>query len=210
MCNMNVLQMSESENEGERGRFVPADGVAAGAQGEAAQHLVSGTGEADGTRNAAGGENGESARVLANGTNSSNSSLMPPPAWAPQRKQLVSYSSSTAASGPAAAVPRKGVSGAAAPSASSHFNNFSATEDEAAVEAAVEICFLLTLHNQRDADFLLQTLQSVGNLNLFNSASSNSTYVVASANNNASNNTNKSIGSLNTSNVGLSAGSQPH
>lgn len=43
-------------------------------------------------------------------------------------------------------------------------------EDEAAVEAAVEIGFLLTQYNQTEADLLLQTLQREGNLNLYNSA----------------------------------------
>lgn len=40
-------------------------------------------------------------------------------------------------------------------------------EDEAAVEAAVEIGFLLSQYSQADADVLLQTLHKEGNLNIF-------------------------------------------
>ena len=42
-------------------------------------------------------------------------------------------------------------------------------EDEAAVEAAVEIGYLLSQYSQADADLLLQTLQKEGNLNLISS-----------------------------------------
>lgn len=42
-------------------------------------------------------------------------------------------------------------------------------EDEAAVEAAVEIGFLLTQYSQPEADLLLQTLHKEGNLNIFSS-----------------------------------------
>lgn len=43
-------------------------------------------------------------------------------------------------------------------------------EDEAAVEAAVEIGFLLSQYSQTDADLLLQTLHKEGNLNIFGSS----------------------------------------
>lgn len=43
-------------------------------------------------------------------------------------------------------------------------------EDEAAVEAAVEIGFLLTQYSQAEADILLQTLHREGNLSIFSSA----------------------------------------
>lgn len=44
-------------------------------------------------------------------------------------------------------------------------------EDDAAVEAAVEIGFLLSQYSQVDADALLQTLHKEGNLNIFGSTS---------------------------------------
>ena len=44
-------------------------------------------------------------------------------------------------------------------------------EDEAAVEAAVEIGYLLSQYNQPEADLLLQTLHREGNLNIFGSSS---------------------------------------
>jgi len=43
-------------------------------------------------------------------------------------------------------------------------------EDDAAVEAAVEIGFLLSQYSQSDADILLQTLHKEGNLNIFGSS----------------------------------------
>ena len=43
-------------------------------------------------------------------------------------------------------------------------------EDDAAVEAAVEIGFLLSQYSQNDADLLLQTLHKEGNLNIFGSS----------------------------------------
>ncbi len=43
-------------------------------------------------------------------------------------------------------------------------------EDDAAVEAAVEIGFLLSQCSQSEADLLLQTLHKEGNLNIFGSS----------------------------------------
>jgi hypothetical protein len=89
--------------------------------------------------------------------------LMPPPSVFPlSRRSPMSHR--TTARGP-------GPQGLSVSHPGAHRASLSA-EDEAAVEAAVEIGYLLSQYNQAEADLLLQTLHREGNLNIYGTSSS--------------------------------------
>lgn len=79
---------------------------------------------------------------------------MPPPSSFPMSRKSPMFRNFT---------PRLGLARPLRPSRLS-------AEDDAAVEAAVEIGFLLSQYSQNDADVLLQTLHKEGNLNIFGSS----------------------------------------
>lgn len=89
--------------------------------------------------------------------------LMPPPSSFPlSRRTPMSHRGTARSQGPGTL--SMSLPGAAAGGA--HRASLSA-EDEAAVEAAVEIGYLLSQYSQAEADLLLQTLHREGNLNIY-------------------------------------------
>ena len=96
--------------------------------------------------------------------------LMPPPAVAPHRGHAIHFASAFGSDVSLSAGPT--------PTSTTHHSHSHShahphrlsPEDSAAVDAAVEIGFLLTLYNQVDADALLQTLNKEGSLHLCGSA----------------------------------------
>jgi hypothetical protein len=94
--------------------------------------------------------------------------LMPPPSAFPlSRRCPMSHRStvrSQGSTGLSMALPGVAAGGG-------HRASLSA-EDEAAVEAAVEIGYLLSQYSQAEADLLLQTLHREGNLNIYGNSGS--------------------------------------